>query len=64
MVWEEIAMKQTTSITVSLDGETKEKLRLLAQLDHRSLSGQVRHLIRVCIRTYEKEHGPISVQRL
>lgn len=57
-------MKQTTSITVGLDGETKEKLRLLAQLDHRSLSGQVRHLIRVCIRTYEKEHGPISVQRL
>lgn len=45
------------TICVRIDGETKEKLRALANAQQRSLAGQVRQLIREFVREQEAFQG-------
>ena len=53
--------KKDVVISVSVTREMKQKALYLAQLDQRSLPGQVRHLLQTQIRDYERLHGPIQV---
>lgn len=48
--------KKNQTICIQIDGETKEKLRVLAAAQQRSLAGQVRQLIRQFVRDQEAFH--------
>ena len=52
--------KETRTITIQVTPETKEKAAWLARQSCRSLSAYVRQLLRVQIRAYEAENGPIG----
>ena len=51
--------KETRTISIQVTPELKEKSAWLARQSCRSLSGYVRQLLRVQIRDYEAENGPI-----
>lgn len=51
--------RKSSTIAVQVTPETKEKAAWLARQSCRSLSGYVRQLLRVHIRDYEAENGPI-----
>ena len=52
--------KETRTISIQVTPETKEKAAWLARQSCRSLSAYVRQLLRVQIRAYEAENGPIE----
>ena len=41
--------------------EMHDKLNYIAKYEGRSMNGQVLHLIRQCIRDYERQNGEITV---
>lgn len=45
-----------------LENELLCKLRIIAAYEKRSLSSQIRFLIRNCIRRYEKTYGEIKIE--
>lgn len=47
------------TISIQVTPETKEKATWLARQSCRSLSAYVRQLLRVQIRAYEAENGPV-----
>ena len=47
------------NVSVHLDSEMLEKLRILANRESRSLSNQIVILVRDYVISYEKEHGRI-----
>ena len=53
-------MKNFSYVSVSMEETLKKKLKYLAQQEQRSLSSQVRHLIRLYFREYESKYGPIE----
>ena len=52
--------RKTQKILIQVTPETKEKAAWLARRSCRSLSAYVRQLLRVQIRAYEAENGPIG----
>ena len=52
-------MKKLSYMSISMDETLKEKLKYLAEQEQRSLSSQVRHLIRLYFLVYESKYGPI-----
>lgn len=52
----------TKSISIRIEEEMLNKLHVVADYEGRSANSQVLILIRDCIKAYEKEHGPISLQ--
>ena len=53
-------MKKQSYVSSSMEEPMKEKLRYLAAQEQRSLSSQVRHLIRLYLRDCEAKYGPIE----
>ena len=51
--------KKARTISIQVTPETKEKAAWLARQSCRSLSAYVRQLLRVQIRAYEEENGPV-----
>lgn len=47
------------NISVKLDEKLLDKLKAMAKLEMRSVSGQVMILIRDAVYKYEKEHGEL-----
>ena len=45
--------------TLRLDEETKKKLQVIAQHEHRSVSSYIISLAEKCVRDHEAVHGPI-----
>lgn len=55
-------MKKLSYVSISMDETLKEKLKYLAEQEQRSLSSQVRHLIRLYFQEYESKYGPIEAK--
>ena len=55
-------MKKQSYVSISMEEPMKEKLRYLAAQEQRSLSSQVRHLIRLYFQEYESKYGPIEAK--
>lgn len=53
-------MKKQSYVSISMEVPMKEKLQYLAAQEQRSLSSQVRHLIRLYLQDYEAKYGPIE----
>ena len=53
-------MKKQSYVSISMEEPMKEKLRYLAAQEQRSLSSQVRHLIRLYFQDCEAKYGPIE----
>ena len=45
--------------TLRLDEETKKKLQVIAQHEHRSVNSKIISLAEKCVRDHESVHGPI-----
>jgi hypothetical protein len=54
------AMKREKHIGFRIDNELKRKMTYIAEYEGRSLTWQMVHLMRECVRQFEKEHGPIN----
>ena len=44
-----------------LPEETVQKIKFLANVEHRSMNMEIEHILKVYISSYEKENGVISV---
>lgn len=55
-------MEQRTHLSIRMDTALHSKLKYIAQYDGRSMSRQVLYLITACVRSFEKEHGPIPTE--
>ena len=55
-------MEKRKHLSIRLDTELHDKLQYIAEYEGRSKSRQVLYLITTCIREFEKEHGPISLE--
>lgn len=55
-------MKKTNHLSIRTDKALHDKFKYVAAYEGRSMSGQILYLIQKCIRDFEKEHGPISVE--
>ena len=51
-------------LSIRMDEELHDKIQYVATYDGRSMSGQILHLMRECIRGFEKEHGAITAEDL
>ena len=54
--------KKNKHLGIEVDPELHFKLRYIAKYEGRSANGQILHLIRQCIRTFEKENGDIPYE--
>lgn len=50
------------STQIRLDEEIYLKVKYLAEHEFRSLNAQLEYFIFLGIKSYEKEHGPISIE--
>ena len=50
------------SLSIRIDEEMLNKLHVVSDYEGRSANGQILHLIRQCIRAFEKENGEISYE--
>lgn len=57
-------MEKRKHLSIRMDTELHDKLQYIAEYEGRSMSRQVLYLITTCIREFEKEHGPISLEDL
>ena len=55
-------MEKRKHLSIRMDAELHDKLQYIAEYEGRSMSRQVLYLITTCIREFEKEHGPISLE--
>ena len=55
-------MEKRTHLSIRMDTELHDKLQYIAEYEGHSMSRQVLYLITTCIREFEKEHGPISLE--
>lgn len=53
-------MRQVKNIGVRVPPETHRKLCSIAEYEGRTINGQVLYLINQCIRSFERENGPIE----
>lgn len=51
----------TKSLSIRIDEEMLNKLHVVADYEGRSANSQILILIRDCIKSYEKEHGEITL---
>ena len=51
--------KKNKHLGIEVDPELHYKLRYISKYEGRSANGQILHLIRQCIRAFEKENGEI-----
>ena len=54
--------KKNKHLGIEVDPELHFKLRYIAKYEGRSANGQILHLIRQCIRAFEKETGNIPYE--
>ncbi len=57
-------MKRDKHLGITISGEMHRRLVYISEYEGRSMSGQILHLIQSCIRSFEKEHGPIPEEDL
>ena len=50
--------------TLRVPRELLDKLEYIARSESRTKTGELEHMIRLRIREYEKEHGPITLKDL
>ena len=55
-------MNKQNHLSIRTDQELHDKFKFVAAYEGRSRSGQILYLIQTCIRQFEKEHGPISLE--
>ena len=54
--------KKNKHLGIEVDPELHYKLRYIAKYEGRSANGQILHLIRQCIRQFEKDLGEIPYE--
>lgn len=57
-------LNSKTHLSIRMDNELHDKIQYIAAYEGRSMSGQIMHLIRDCVRSFEKEHGPITEEEM
>ena len=57
-------MNKNSHLSIRMDSELHDKFQYVAKYEGRSMSGQILHLIAVCVREFEKNNGPITEQDL
>lgn len=54
--------KEVRHVGLRVSPEVHSKLHYIAEYEGRTLNGQAHYLMLKCIREFEQEHGPISVE--
>lgn len=56
-----VTMKREKHIGFRIESELHRKMVYIAEYEGRSLTWQMIHLTQECIRSFEREHGPIEL---
>lgn len=51
-------------LSIRMDEELHDKIQYVAEYQGRSMSRQILYLMQECVRSFEKEHGPIRPEDL
>ena len=62
--WEALTLVSKKHLSIRMEEELHDKIQYVANYDGRSMSGLILHLMRECVRSFEKEHGPITPEDL
>ena len=54
--------KEIKHVGLRISPEMHRKLCVIAEYNGRTINGQAYYLINQCIRSFEKEHGPIELE--
>lgn len=54
-------MKDKAHFSIRMDQTLHDKFQSVAAYEGRSMSGQLLYLVNQCVRSFEKEHGPIEL---
>ena len=54
-------MKREKHVGFRIDNELHGKMVYIAEYEGRSLTWQMVHLMQDCVRSFEREHGPIEL---
>jgi len=54
-------LKNNKHISIRINEEILQKFHYVSKYEDRSASGQIMYLINNCIRSFEEEHGKISL---
>ena len=54
-------MKSIVSSNIRIEEETREKLRIIASINKRSINKEIEYLIEQSIKEYEEKHNKIDI---
>lgn len=54
-------MKDKTHLSIRMNSELHDKFQYVASYEGRSMSGQILYLLNQCVRQFEADHGPITL---
>lgn len=54
-------MKEKSHLSIRMNPEQHDKFQYVASYEGRSMSKQILYLVNMCIRDFEREHGPIEL---
>ncbi len=54
-------MKSIVSSNIRIEEETREKLRIIASINKRSINKEIEYLIEQSIKDYEEKHNKIDI---
>ena len=60
---DEAAMNDRTHLSIRMNTELHDKFQYVATYEGRSMSGQILYLMLTAVRQFEKEHGPIVLEK-
>ena len=56
-------MNDRTHLSIRMNTELHDKFQYVAAYEGRSMSGQILYLMLTAVREFEKEHGPIVLEK-
>ncbi len=56
-------MKDRTHLSIRMDKELHDKVQYVASYQGRSMSSLILYLMLECVRDFEKDHGPIELEK-
>ncbi|HIT01803.1 MAG TPA: hypothetical protein IAC21_03150 [Candidatus Enterenecus merdae] len=56
-----MANQDLTHLSIRLHPNIHDKFKYVAEYEGRSMSKQILYLVNQCIRSFEREHGPIEL---
>lgn len=58
-----MGLYKNKAYTLRIDNTAMDKLRVISELEDRTINKQIERLVKNYIKTYESEHGEIQIEK-